>query len=117
MDTKAYTAVRSQYLRDLIRHTKWDARKGRKYIDDLISLEGYLLHPPRGFSGGMHYSQLMTKYRGDWETLCKELNHKVLKEQLMWEEERKTTMEEFTEQLKEEEKQKRKDWIEAGGKV
>ena len=117
MNTKVYTAVRSQYLRDLIRHTKWDARKGRKSVDDLISLEGYILHPPRGFCGGMHYSQLMTKYRREWETLCKELNHKVLKEQLMWEEERKTTMEEFTEQLKEEEKQKRKDWIEAGGKV
>ncbi len=116
MNTKAYTAVRSQYLRDLIRHTRWDARKGRKYIDDLISLEGYLLHPPRGFCGGMHYSQLMTDYRREWETLCRELNPEELKNELKREEERKRSDEEYTEQLKEEEQQKRKDWIEAGGK-
>ncbi len=117
MNTKAYTAVRSKYLRDLIRQTRWSARKGRKSVDDLLSLEGYILHPPRSFAGGMHYSQLMTKYRREWETLCKELKPTELTKQLKWEEERKRGIEEFTQQLKEEEKQKRKDWIEAGGKA
>ncbi len=123
MNTKAYTTVRSQYLRDLIRHTRWDARKGRKYIDDLIMLEEHILRRPgllKGFGalyGGINYSRLKRTYRREFETLCRELNPKELKGQLKWEEERKTFLKESTQQLKEEEQQKRKDWIEAGGKV
>ncbi len=120
MNTKAYTAVRSQYLRDLIRHTRWDARKGKEYIDDLIRLEEHILRRP-GYSfelyEGINYSRLKRTYRREFETLCRELNPKELKKGLKRQEEEQTSMEEYTEQLKEEEKQKRKDWIEAGGKL
>jgi len=120
MNTKPYTAVRSQYLRDLIRHTKWHATKGRARIDDLISLEEHILRRP-GYSfelyEGINYSRLKRTYRREFETLCRELNPKELKKELKREEVSKTMREEFTEQRKEEAKQKRKDWIEAGGKV
>ncbi len=123
MNTKAYTAVRSQYLRDLIRHTKWHATKGRKYIDDLIMLEEHILRRPgllKGFDalyGGINYSRLKRTYRREFETLCRALNPRELKKELKREEVSKTMIKEFTEQRKAEEKQKRKDWIEAGGKV
>ncbi len=123
MNTKAYTAVRSQYLRDLIRHTKWHATKVREYIDDLIMLEEHILRRPgllKGFDAlyaGINYSRLTRTYRREFETLCRELNPKELKKELKLEEASRTMRKEFTEQRKEEAKQKRKDWIEAGGKV
>ncbi len=123
MNTNPYTAVRSQYLRDLIRHTKWHATKVRGYIDDLIMLEEHILRRPgslKGFDalyGGINYSRLKRTYRREFETLCRELNPKELKKELKREEESKTMSKEFTGRLKEENKQKRKDWIEAGGKV
>ena len=117
MNTKAYTAVRSKYLRDLIRQTRWDATKGRKYIDDLIILEDCILRPPSDYYGLNGYGKLRARYRKEFEIICRELRPEELKNQLNRDKQKEKDHEEFMKKLEQEKQGIRNNWIEAGGKV
>ena len=112
-----YTQVQSTYIRNLIHQTSWNAEKVRKYIDELITLEHYILHGIRGYISGMGYSHLKERYRREWEIIYTELRPVEFKIELEKEKERERYLEEQTRKQAEGEEEMRKDWIEAGGKV
>ena len=111
-----YTKVQSTYIRRLIRQTSWYAEKVRKYIDEVIKLEHYILHGIRGYISGIHYSILKESYRKEWEIICNELRPEEFKNEMRKGKERERYLEEGTRKWLEREEEMRKDWIEAGGK-
>ena len=117
MNKTFYTEVRSNYIRNLIQQTNWNAENGRKCVDSLIKLEHYILHGVSNYIAGMHYTSLKDEHRKEWKLICGELNPKKLRKELKWEEERRKHYEAFNRKQRKEQEEMRKDWRKAGGKV
>ena len=112
-----YTGVRSDYIRKLIRQTSWTDEKRRQYVDDLITLEGCILHPPSEGYGVNGYYKLRIKYRKEFKIIYKELRPKQLKERLKEDKQIEKDYKVAMGNLEQGEQKIRNSWIKAGGKV
>jgi hypothetical protein len=85
-----YTCVKSNYVRLKIRETTW---QDSGYIDDLVTLEHFVLERPHSFAEGMLYGKLRNEYSKEWEGIYKELKPKQL-ESILTREQREKELEE-----------------------
>lgn len=71
--------MKSQFIKKLIEGTSWKNEARRRYIDDLITLEKFILEGPKGFASGILYGALQEKYKREWEIIYKELKPEQFK--------------------------------------
>ncbi|RLI76676.1 hypothetical protein DRP05_12480 [Archaeoglobales archaeon] len=114
-----YREVKSEFIKSLIRNTSWRDEERRKYIDELILLERYILEGVKGYASALHYGSLKQRYREEWEKIYSELKPEEFEELMKREEEerkRKKLEDDLrrAEEIKEMERRKR-EWLEMGG--
>ena len=108
-----YTSIKSKYLRKKIKLTKWE---NRDYINDLIRLEQWALHWPKGFSANLHFHNLKSEYEEEYIAILRELNPERLKVFLAELKLNEKKYKKVKGQFKKELAQEKKDWLKAGGK-
>ena len=112
----AYKNIKSEYIRQKLRKTKW---KDSEYIDDLIRLEDCIVNGVQGFAHAMAYSGLKDKYREEWEAIYMELEPErgriIIERQRKQEEKWKKEEEEYEKKRKKKLEEMLKDWEEMGG--
>ena len=115
----SYAAAKSTLVKNLIRGANWNDKVRRKYVDDLIRIERYVLTGPTGFADALYAGVLKAKYSRESMIIFRELKPKdyerIMKEA---ERERKKSREEaerLTKELKIEEDHLKKEWLEMGG--
>jgi flagellar biosynthesis GTPase FlhF len=114
-----YKEVKSEFIKNLIRQTSYRDVRGRKYIDELITLERFIVDGVHSWGSALHYRNLKEKYRREWEAIYKELKPEEFKQIIERKEreaeERRREIEEMRRQELEEEMRKKKEWLEMGG--
>jgi hypothetical protein len=109
-----YTEITSDYIKNQVYNSPWH---DHKRIDDLVSLQKYILNPPRNWSGGMAFTHLKAQYRAEYIDLLREHSPlalaKVLAEEQAVKENRIKLQAEYDAQ----EIQKKTSWLLAGGKT
>jgi len=114
-----YKEAKSQFIKKLIKGTSWRNKARIRYIDDLITLEKFILEGPKGFASGMLYGALQEKYKREWEIIYKELKpeqfKRLMEEERLKEEEFQKKMEQLRKELKEREERLKREWHEMGG--
>jgi len=102
-----------------IKGTSWENEARRRYIDDLITLEKFILEGHKGFASGMLYSALQKKYKREWKIIFKELKPEQFKrlkeEERLRKEEFQKKMEGLRKEQKEREEHLKREWLEMGG--
>jgi len=109
----AYTIIKSRYVKEKIKKTKWE---NRDYIDVLLLLEGWIINGARGFAGNLYFHQLKSKYEKEYIAILKELNPERLKEFLAELKLKEKECGIAKARRKKELAKEKKDWIKAGGK-
>lgn len=114
-----YGSVKSEFTKNLIRSASWRDNARRKYIDDLIEIERYVLEGPKGFGDAMRAHMIKEQYRGEYNTIFKELKPREYEQYLRDQERRREELELESERLRKqkeaESKRLRKEWLEIGG--
>jgi hypothetical protein len=104
-----YRAVRSRFIRSLIKSRKW---KDHDYIDSLIDLENFILNGPASMAAINVNAYLKKRYYAEWKQILRELRPDDYAEQF-GDQKPESGME-----LREQEKEKlRQEWVAAGGKT
>lgn len=113
-----YNKIKSEFVKNELKKTKW---KNRKYIDDLIDIEGFVFGEHWGLSSGYLSMHLKDKYPWQWKAVWMELKPKEYKRMKKAEEKDERKIENDYRKIKKEEitekKQRRKEWLAAGGKL
>jgi len=113
-----YTKIKSVFIRKKIKECPW---KNRKYIDDLITIERFVLGETFGWVTGYIMHGLKGSYPHEFKTIHKELKPKQFKEEQEREKaEAKKEREEEETYLKQEKDELRKhkqESLKTGGKA
>jgi len=111
-----YKEIKSNYIRQKIRETKWE---DRSYISDLMSLESLILTGPGGMAGARLWVKLESQYPEEFKAIYFELKPEKAKE--IFERKRKELeklRKEERERIKRNKKrleERLKEWLEMGG--
>ena len=113
-----YKDIKSNYMKNKIKGLPWEKRK---YIDDLITLERWIVGEVGNWATAMKVHGLKSKYEIDYLEILKELKperfEKVIKKKLDWGEKSASNMEKKSVDEKKKEDRLIKEWIEMGGKL
>ncbi|NOY78705.1 MAG: hypothetical protein GXO76_12650 [Calditrichaeota bacterium] len=109
-----YSHVKSQFIRNVITGKHWNLKDQRKYIDDLIAIEDFILNGNHTAYDSLVYSLLKERYAEEFKAIAYELKpeiytHFVESERL------EIKKLEHAEDSVQEELQLKQDWINAGG--
>lgn len=85
---KPYTEVESEYVRDAIREGDFDDLEHRRRVNDLVSIERYVLDSPSGFAGGIHFASLSRRHPAAHDAIQRELDPEGFRERRRRETER-----------------------------
>jgi len=109
-----YTEITSAYIKSQLAKSPW---QDHKRIDSLVSLHGYILNPPRNWSGGMAFTHLKSQYRTEYLDLLYEHSPEVFEKVLAHE--RASIEQSLLRQAEYEarEEELKKSWLEAGGRL
>ena len=111
--------MKSKFIKRLIKDTSWKNEARRRYINDLIELERFILIGPKSFAEGMYYAALKNKYKKEWEIIYKELKpeqfSRLKEEKKLMEEEYQREMKKLRKELNKWEKRLKREWLEMGG--
>jgi hypothetical protein len=114
-----YAAVKSEFVKNLIRGASWKDRAHRKYVDDLIEIERYVLKGPSGFADALHEGMLKAKYNQEYMTIFKELKPEQYEQFIKADKQKQKKIKEESERLAKElrtlEKRLKKEWLAMGG--
>ena len=112
-----YTKVKSNFIKDEIRKTKWCEHK---YIDDLITIERYAQGQTFGWMTGYITSRLKSRYSEQWKIIWQEVNPKKYREIAEREKTEEEQMRKEEEGYRKEEQRKLErdfgEWKKIGGK-
>ena len=108
-----YSEITSAYIRNLLRNTPW---QDHDRIDSLISLHGYILNPPRNWSGGLAFTHLKSQYRTEYLELLREHSPEALATVLLEEQAMEVNSINQQSEFDTQEIKKRTSWLLAGGK-
>ena len=113
----SYKNIRSEYVKKKLKGTSW---KNRKYIDDLIYLEEWIMGEIGGCATAMNVNNKKSKYNEEYWAILKELKPERYKRKIRDLEKKKKEKEERKKQLEKERQeryeQERREWEEMGGK-
>ncbi len=116
----SYGTAKSNFVKDLIRASSFSDDEQRAYIDELLTLERFILDGVSGYASGMHFLQLKDRYGLEWLRIYEELKPDELKEMRRKEEQEKEERKHEEAVRKEEERRweecSRQEWISLGGK-
>jgi hypothetical protein len=116
---KAYTAVKSEFIKAKIKDSNWNDKFRRNYIDDLIKLEDYALYGAHGWANALYLHGLKDSYKREYDIIFKELKPKEYEQQVEKKKQRELESQEYWENVLKESKVKeerqRREWLEAGG--
>ena len=105
-------------IKSKLKHHSWNRRR---YIDDLITIERYVLGERFGLATGYIIQGLKESYPHEFEIIYKELKPKQFKEKQKREkgeaEKERKEEEEYEKQALKQELELKQKWAEAGGKL
>ena len=105
-----YRDIKSNYIRERIKGTSF---LFRGFIDELVEVEECILNPPTQWAQAIRYHYVREKYSKEWRAISKELKlgeNEELKKREPEEEEIYDRSE-----IKKEEEENRKEWLDMGG--
>lgn len=109
-----YTEVTSAFIIRLIRESSW---QNRQKIDDLIHLQGFIVHPPKSFNSGWAFSHLKSNYPDEFRKLLEEYSPLALEQELTDRENLRKQREILQSKRELELEESRRLWVAAGGRM
>jgi hypothetical protein len=115
-----YRKVKSEFIKRLIEETSWENESQRKYINNLVRLENYILKGTKGKAGAMRYERLKAKHHWEWKRIFQELNpeefERVKNKQRLEDEKLAQYVEVTMKESVNREKRLKQEWLMMGGK-
>ena len=99
--------IQSKFVKSELKKTKWE---NRKYIYDLLEIEGFVFAEHFGLGSGYLYVHLKNKYPKQWKAIWLELNPGEYHEIVELEEKDKLKLLELIKEKKLQTKIEKEDW-------
>jgi len=109
-----YSHVKSRFIRNVIKGKHWNLKDQRKYIDDLIAIEDFILNGNHTTYDSLVYSLLKERYAEEFKAIAHELKPEIYTHFVERERSELRKLERAEDRVQEELKLKQ-DWINAGG--
>ncbi len=109
-----YSHVKSRFIRNVIKGKHWNLKDQRKYIDDLIAIEDFILNGNHTAYDSLVYSLLKERYAEEFKAIAHELKPEIYAHFVESERFEIWRLEHTGDRVQEELKLKQ-DWINAGG--